>query len=49
MPADKKPELYAIRIMKDKNEEYHQQELEMSQEEFRNASKGTNVKLPVSF
>lgn len=43
MPADKKPELYAIRIMKDANEEYHQQELEMSPEEFRNASKGTDA------
>ena len=43
MPADKKPELYAIRIMKDKNEEYHQQELEMSPEEFRNASKGRDA------
>lgn len=43
MTADKKPELYAIRIMKDANGEYHQQELEMSPEEFRNASKGTDA------
>ena len=43
MTADKKPELYAIQIMKDANGEYHQQELEMSPEEFRNASKGTNA------
>ena len=43
MTADKKPELYAIRIMKDEHGEYHQQELEMSPEEFRNASKGTNA------
>ena len=43
MTADKKPELYAIQIMKDEKGEYHQQELEMSPEEFRNASKGTNA------
>ena len=43
MTADKKPELYAIQIMKDAHGEYHQQELEMSPEEFRNASKGTNA------
>ena len=43
MTADKKPELYAIRIMKDAHGEYHQQELEMSPEEFRNASKGTDA------
>ena len=43
MPADKKPELYAIRIMKDAHGEYHQQELEMSPEEFRDASKGKNA------
>lgn len=43
MTADKKPELYAIRIMKDANGEYHQQEVEMSPEEFRNASKGTDA------
>lgn len=43
MTADKKPELYAIQIMKDTHGEYHQQELEMSPEEFRNASKGTNA------
>ena len=43
MTADKKPELYAIRIMKDANGEYHQQELEMSPEEFRNASKGKDA------
>ena len=43
MTADKKPELYAIQIMKDENGEYHQQELEMSPEEFREASKGTNA------
>ena len=43
MTADKKPELYAIQIMKDANGEYHQQELEMSPEEFREASKGTNA------
>lgn len=43
MPADKKPELYAIQIMKDEKGEYHQQELEMSPEEFRNASKGKDA------
>lgn len=43
MTADKKPELYAIQIMKDANGEYHQQELEMSPEEFREASKGKNA------
>ena len=43
MTADKKPELYAIQIMKDANGEYHQQELEMSPEEFRNASKGADA------
>lgn len=43
MTADKKPELYAIQIMKDAHGEYHQQELEMSPEEFRDASKGTNA------
>lgn len=43
MPADKKPELYAIRIMKDEKGEYHQQELEMSPEEFRDASKGKDA------
>ena len=43
MTADKKPELYAIQIMKDEKGEYHQQELEMSPEEFRDASKGTNA------
>lgn len=43
MTADKKPELYAIQIMKDAHGEYHQQELEMSPEEFRNASKGKDA------